>query len=771
MIQNLFNKSIVIASALALFLSSCISENMLPTPYAEGYKTLSLHITQQPPYTRGESRPIPDGELLQFNTGNLYLVDAQGLVVRQYSIEDVPAHNFSARIISRSELGDFNATNPRTLTIPDVPGNVADVIIIGNTSHNAQLGERIIDIRSQHNAWNVNLFSRTIKPLTYNTVSSNWETNIYLAPTVARFEIAQITGTGSIAQFTVAGIFVDNFYSEARVNGNIITTSLVNGVNSADFVAGAGYFNDSPNYALFDTPILTGTRGSNLASVRPTTNNYVWSYQLFAQNNPTAPATRLPRIVIRLSGVRLLNEMGGMEAALPDYRYVTVRHFYENGVRLPENSARAGNVYRTSVVFDESDLGLIPGQVRSLPPPAAGMLIPFVGAFWRNNQRGERLIRMVHNGEWTAIVPVGMRNWIQIDREITTDRHIFTDSPADMTAHDASHRLPSTAGYSISGTGNICFRIGLRSFNNSGENPRYPLPRYGQVIIRYNNDQNERIIWIRQGEEADYVMHRIDDNRPAARRFSPFNLTVPSGADGRPNNALLNTNLELNGGGFVTYPTQTGAFFMWAGSHTRRAFAPVGGFGNTWGDGILGNWGNPDYLGNTHETCPVGFRRPNDGRIDGTAYIYQLYYRPNSEVRQSLFLNPPLGVANSTTNSVWGLYADGFFDRRPITNAAGATQISSLDANTVVANTNYIAHRGMLFFNPRNNASLFLPATGWRLSPDGVLNAVGNWGRYWNSTQGQGAAMGSCLEIGGGWAGLWGVDSRSTGYAIRCIAK
>ena len=377
-----------------------------------------------------------------------------------------------------------------------------------------------------------------------------------------------------------------------------------------------------------------------------------------------------------------------------------------------------------------------------LPPPPPQPTIPipdpFVGAFWRNNQQGERLIRMTHpNGNgWTASTDV---SWVRLD---TYYRPLIAPGAAHPIQTDTPH-LPGSAGQMVSGSGTaIYFRIGLTGTHSGA-------PRYGRIVVTFNNGLGEHIIWLRQGEEADYLMHRtLDGNRPNARRFSPFNLTVTSLANGRPNNALLNQAgvIPARGGGFVWYPTQSGAGWQWAGraGFERVAISPVGlepppvltqmtGWGS-----VAGGWNN---MAAVHETCPPGWRRPSHGYTDGTAFIMRYHSTP-SEVRESLFLTLLAGSANSFDNSVRGFYADGFFDRhtRNSTTHSNNPANASTTGIMVQYTTPDIGREGTLFFNPRNNASLFFADMGARTYIRNSTSATGRpsslrIGNFWTSTR------------------------------------
>ena len=367
---------------------------------------------------------------------------------------------------------------------------------------------------------------------------------------------------------------------------------------------------------------------------------------------------------------------------------------------------------------------------------------PFVGAFWRNWQVGERLINMPYaGGGWTAFAS---HDWIILDTEESTDPYVGTDTPANLRipANDELHSLdPATASHSIRDTGNIIFRIGL-----TGPNPR-PEPRYGQVVVVTDNNA-VHVIWIRQGEAADYLMRASDNGRgDVVRRFSPFNLAAP------PN--LWNRNLDERGGVFTDYPSQAGAFFQWASAPTqlRRAWIPHGGVSGYWDSfapAVSGVWAT------IHEACPPGFRRPNDGPPSSNVNTGNSTHLPLSEVRQSLFLIPTGGGVSNPNNSVLGFYADGFFDRRPI------------HSNHYVSRyTTEIAYRGTLFFNPISGASLFFPIGGWRTNVGGGNFARTSRGWYWTSSSGAGG-LELALPTG---INRMSMGDNNTGAFIRCVVE
>lgn len=429
----------------------------------------------------------------------------------------------------------------------------------------------------------------------------------------------------------------------------------------------------------------------------------------------------------------------------------------------------------------------------------------YVGAFWRADQTGERLIR-VYNvppgsaGDWTAQVLEYGGDFAPGDIILSTspsaDGDVWTVAEnTDM--NDAGNDATFSVGgirQVVDGTvaqdGEIFFRVGLKTRWDT--NPRYSSQyrpvRYAVIGIWHNDNRKMQVLYLRQGHEADYLMRPGDPgidgtaivgNRNQARRFLPYNLTYPGLKNGasiggtdignHPQIPLRATLTEANASAYFTsYPSQAGAFFMWASTdYPRRAYHPANPVG-----GITG-WSNLfptqfwSYLGAAHETCPPGYRRPNDGSVNtfnGNGYV------AGSEIRQSLWLHPLPGdgdPAEDNSNDMWGYYADGFFDRMPIVSSS-----TGIPESTVEPYTHRAAYQGQLFFNPATNASLFFPAAGHRNADQltGNLGSAGSNGYYWTSSTAWTNSGGWRLDISYRHARQLFTD-RFNGNSIRCVKE
>ncbi len=405
----------------------------------------------------------------------------------------------------------------------------------------------------------------------------------------------------------------------------------------------------------------------------------------------------------------------------------------------------------------------------------------YVGAFWKHDQRGERLIGIKPYKEWSAFVLDGA-DWVVMDTKPSPDPGVRTIGGPSIDGNDSgferSNAVGSTIGWAHGRTSveGGYFRIGLRnSHAATSTNPA----RYAVVLVVDGDATNmsaistiaaSRLLYIRQGEWADYLFRNEDPvvgtvipNRTVTAKFSPYNLTATT----------LNAQVGLKGaepnpGVFTDYPSQAGGLFTWASTIPRYVYSPVGSAAMQ--TALKNNFWNVHE--STHESCPEGYRRPNVGPINNYIDNNSQSYMPIAELQQSLYLEPKAGLTDalstSISNSVPGHYADGWFDRRqPTASAVG------IPASTVAANDpNRVAYAGRLFFNPNNHASIFFPFAGNR--GPATLVYPGNTGTYWTSgTAGnqnqiyQGGVAFCVSDIGTNM----GSNEQHFGRSIRCVKE
>ena len=412
----------------------------------------------------------------------------------------------------------------------------------------------------------------------------------------------------------------------------------------------------------------------------------------------------------------------------------------------------------------------------------------YVGAFWKAGQKGERIIRIpVSNsaqaGGWDASVLWMDGSWkpgdIVFGTASSSDGGItwnnMTENPADMnnSGSDALYNVPgyfsSASGNAASG-GEIYFRIGLTSTYTPSESKP---TRYALVLVRYNNSTKFHLIFLRQGDNPDYLMAPGDANATGTRgasavRFSPYNTTATTlGAQ-----QFVQILPDRSNATFTDYPSQAGAFFQWASvGNQRYAYSPVIPIG------IPTSWAaspNPNlwsFLSGTYESCPQGYRRPNDGPVNAYTQNSTAAEIAASEIRQSLYSSPAFGPSAVAANIRWGFYADGFFDRRDHNNPSYG---SYGEANTAVSwQTKDVGYIGALFYNPvvgssRQYASLFIPAAGSRENNDGHLEEAGASALILSSST-QNATDMWYPVINSPNLSIFLSSSKTSGMSLRCV--
>ncbi|MDR2233547.1 MAG: fimbrillin family protein [Tannerella sp.] len=558
--------------------------------------------------------------------------------------------------------------------------------------------------------------------------------------------------TTTVVEGTITPIAITMYHKLSQVT---LVAKTRDGTNISDFSSVT-----MPGYTV-DMTTMTGALAKNTAT--PMTFNF--------------PAAAFPNDSVK-SDTRIVYT--GTPGDIPTV--IRIGSMTVNGKVLPDFSSTFAKSLQSGYSYTmRMQIGNSP-DITDDPPP--GGFFPYVGAFWKHDQQGERLIRMARassgaaDGVWSAQVIEG-RDWIMLDKLKTTDGGIYT--PAAMLGNNGSfegaHQLPAGASTFVSGyminqpdSNEIYFRIGLR-----GTVPADSV-RYGLVLLTYSHNNLRQRIWVRQGDAPDYVFSNSDQvptgapitERTVTRQFSPYNLTAatlnaPVSVNGAPYNPPTQNDRPAI---FTEYPTQAGAFFQWAtlGPNIRYAWDPITQVKPGWDLTQLPSnvfWSD---LASSHETCPPGFRRPTDGLTNAPDVGPDV---SRSEMRQSLYENPPqsTSVRLNGVNAVFGYYADGFFDRMQITNGPGTSSPGVL-SSVAATDANRIAHRGWLYYNRNTLASLFFPGAG--IVDDG-LSFAGTANYYLSSTAQSSTPVYNIYTAGTN--SNQSVIHANNGASIRCVKR
>ncbi len=399
----------------------------------------------------------------------------------------------------------------------------------------------------------------------------------------------------------------------------------------------------------------------------------------------------------------------------------------------------------------------------------------YTGAFWKDSQRGERIIMGQHAragahdvilADWGAWVEDDPNDMVILSTTPSLDPNVGTANPGDAEDFLVTPNLQKgETGRNIDGKGRIYFRIGLKSINTTNA------PRYATVKLRYRLwgwDHVTATIYLRQGEKPDYLY----DGRVGSRAFAVYNMTHSSFLS-NPQTSPFSIVVNKANASEVDFPTKAGAHFQWArlkpgayGSYSDgeesdtdydnfgyRALNPrpdmdainLTGWGWSyyksykyliWENGVAADSYSADF-----EICPTGYHRPNDGSISGGASHNSTSAEANaSEWRASIFANPMTGDGNEMYNPNDQYYnptppddeqtgtSPSYYDPVPLPDnmtfgfyADGYFDRRPIEQNFLPGNKVQYgigifsadpAYWGCLFFN--GSKSLFLPAAGRR---------------------------------------------------------
>lgn len=316
--------------------------------------------------------------------------------------------------------------------------------------------------------------------------------------------------------------------------------------------------------------------------------------------------------------------------------------------------------------------------LRFVHNPTANQHGLFNAAFFKHNQKGERIITGQHplDQTWSVTVPAAYRSWLVVSATPSFDPGVGTESPGNAENYPVTlNQYKGENGYSITGlTGRIYFRIGVKE-NADFVPTEESDPKFGYIDLSYYPGWRATMrIYVRQGEAGAYIYEPTDaipgivygawnggqnysadvredmrllptNVRRGAVKFSALNLTSGNLAG---NSNPDYENVGIKNARFVDFPSQAGAFFQWGvdlkgtvsgmTDYYRRAFNPsksslVSGF--PWGyqefpimwDGDT-SASIPVYKAE-FEVCPPGYRRPTDGFTDKISYNGYYDYLPD----------------------------------------------------------------------------------------------------------------------------------------------
>lgn len=349
--KTIFKSAFVAITALAVGFTSCQKENG-GNDTEKGGKSVVVAFSHDE--LTNVSRALSDTEGTQtvnLTSARVYFTTANGVIMDYLTIDcttKTTAYNATTKVVGLNFV-DVSAT-PGGQLVEGLPASVAKVVIVANASGYYTTGNV-----SQHSATVAGMVDFDAIPLAgesglVTTGGVNAETdaiiynaNVTVAPIGARIEIGGVVADGpgsTIETFTLAGIYVNNFYPTMNMDGSNPGT-IVNGLSvSGNYVGGTAPYTSAN---LYDLPNFDGAVGY-LAG-----QDKVWGYNLLA---PTAADAEMAHIVVHVTDVVIATDDDETYAG---DKYLTIRNFYLNGEKLEK--LEKGYIYKINEIsFAESDL-------------------------------------------------------------------------------------------------------------------------------------------------------------------------------------------------------------------------------------------------------------------------------------------------------------------------------------------------------------------------------------------------------------------------------
>ncbi len=348
-----FFAALAVASLVGL--TSCSNNNEVTEGIDNGKeKSVFLKIEQPKSdnnFTTRAEGPSQAAETVNFGSGHLYFVASNKVIVKHYEItaEDNTPSEANLSKVGVKQLSDG-------FTFEHLPSVVQSVYIVGNTTITKVSGsiggvvDQNIKVIDQLDLKNANLFGQAQLAKVLET-ENKFKAEVLVSPTVARLELTKIQSKGDvITGFKVKGIFVDNFFTEAHVDGDTPNTASTGGSSKDEFKKGTTTYDNELEKVVYDwyAKPLGAKPVENGFAAAPSVGDNVWGYNLFAKKgNKVAP-----RLVI------LISEIESVDGKYDGGELFLTAKLTKGGVRIAD--IEPSKVYtvggENGIIFDETNL-------------------------------------------------------------------------------------------------------------------------------------------------------------------------------------------------------------------------------------------------------------------------------------------------------------------------------------------------------------------------------------------------------------------------------
>ena len=381
-------------------------------------------------------------------------------------------------------------------------------------------------------------------------------------------------------------------------------------------------------------------------------------------------------------------------------------------------------------------------SVQRVVTPEAAKQNPtrYVGTFHRHNETGERLVTWHENTTTTWRVEKDLLAGTNYD-DLILDTRISPDF-RNKQLYSLIARDPEGTRVeqndNLFGQGRVYFRVGWKDPITKDEKGKFT-NRYARIKVKIwrdskneknapNNPDETYYLYCRQGETPERVAS-------APSEYALYNVALP--------------------GEFTRYPSQVGMLYQW---NRLSYWSPLG------------------------IAMPYGW----DAITYETEFSYERSACPDGYVYPSTIQVGEMNVVFGNNWNIWGYLADGYYDRRAITYDKNYITLPNPDTHRVNASQSEVGSSVLLFYNPANARSIYLPTGSSRNSAGQLVpysEVLGKGfrpiGGYWTDQTAPGTiisstsnnpkqAFGMHLQDGAGASSLeW--SEKTHAHSLRCV--
>lgn len=336
-------------------LTACSDNNDPSADSSEQSIYLKLGNVLSGVQTRSDEAALTTSNAVTLTDGYIYFITGQDGIKNWYKISATESTDIANKVIKMSDLNSG-------YKFENVSGEVEQVYVVGNPNLGVDEATKMTSPTTLTELKKV-LFSiedqGVVTDLTIDGIgavepanTSDFDTSattdkqaiVSLTPLCSRIEIAKVTASGDISQYTLTGIFTNQFYSKMALNSTPDVAYLMDETTLSNFSTPAGI------YTTYTTMFDNTEDGLGVKSGLVTTPaNGAWAYQFFTG----ATDTEAPRVVLKMKSVIV----GG--ANYSDPQYLNVRGFLNGTTKI--TTFERGKVYKiTDLQFVENNLSDIP---------------------------------------------------------------------------------------------------------------------------------------------------------------------------------------------------------------------------------------------------------------------------------------------------------------------------------------------------------------------------------------------------------------------------